>query len=220
MKVIKMNEKLLSHIKKLREINKKRNFVQTAELQVALKDIDLTKVENRIEDLVVLPYGLGKKRKICAFVGPETYEEAKQIFDKVILVDEFSKYDKKSAKKLVREYDFFVAQANIMPQVAKYFGRYLGPLNKMPNPKLGLLFPPKGAKLKDLYDKLQKSVAIVVKKAPLAYAPFGVESMKDEELAENLEILYKYLSDKLPNKEGNIKRAVIKFTMSKSVKIK
>ncbi|HIQ51370.1 MAG TPA: 50S ribosomal protein L1 [Nautiliaceae bacterium] len=215
-----MNEKLLNHIKKLREINKKRNFVQTAELQVALKDIDLTKVENRIEDLVVLPYGLGKKRKICAFVGPETYEEAKQIFDKVILVDEFSKYDKKSAKKLVREYDFFVAQANIMPQVAKYFGRYLGPLNKMPNPKLGLLFPPKGAKLKDLYDKLQKSVAIVVKKAPLAYAPFGVESMKDEELAENLEILYKYLSDKLPNKEGNIKRAVIKFTMSKSVKIK
>lgn len=215
-----MNEKLLNHIKKLREINKKRNFVQTAELQVALKDIDLTKVENRIEDLVVLPYGLGKKRKICAFVGPETYEEAKQIFDKVILVDEFSKYDKKSAKKLVREYDFFVAQANIMPQVAKYFGRYLGPLNKMPNPKLGLLFPPKGAKLKDLYDKLQKSVVIVVKKAPLAYAPFGVESMKDEELAENLEILYKYLSDKLPNKEGNIKRAVIKFTMSKSVKIK
>jgi len=215
-----MDKKFMDYIKKLREINKKRNFVQTAELQVALKDIDLTKVENRIEDSVILPHGLGKKRKVCAFVGPETYEEAKQIFDKVILVDEFSKYDKKAAKKLAREYDFFVAQANIMPQVARYFGRYLGPLNKMPNPKLGLLFPPKGAKLKDLYDKLQKSVAIVVKKAPLAYVPFGVESMKDEELAENLETLYKYLLDKLPNKEGNIKRAVIKFTMSKPVRIK
>jgi len=215
-----MEEKFLQFIKKLREINKKRNFVQTAELQVALKDIDLTKVDNRIEDLVILPHGLGKKRKVCAFVGPETYEEAKQIFDKVILVDEFPNYDKKTAKKLAREFDFFVAQANIMPQVAKYFGRYLGPLNKMPNPKLGLIFPPKGAKLKELYDKLQKSVAIIVKKAPLAYAPFGIEDMKDEELAENLETLYKYIVDKLPNKEGNIKRAVIKFTMSKPVKIK
>jgi large subunit ribosomal protein L1 len=215
-----MEEKFLEYIKKLREINKKRNFVQTAELQMALKDLDLTKVENRIEDLVTLPHGLGKKRKVCAFVGPETYEEAKQIFDKVILVDEFQNYDKKKAKKLAREYDFFVAQANIMPQVARYFGRYLGPLNKMPNPKLGLIFPPKGAKLKELYDKLQKSVAVVVKKVPLAYAPFGTEAMKDEELAENLETLYKHIVEKLPNKEGSIKRAVIKFTMSKPVKIK
>ena len=213
-------QRFLEAIKKLREVNKKRNFVQTAELQAALKDIDLTKVENRIEDLVPLPHGLGKKRKVCAFVGPETYEEAKQIFDKVILVDEFPKYDKKAAKKLAREYDFFVAQANIMPQVARYFGRYLGPLNKMPNPKLGLLFPPKGARLKELYDKLQKSVAIVVKKVPLAYVPFGVETMSDEQLAENLATVYNHIIEKLPNKEGNIKRAVIKFTMSPAVRIK
>ena len=127
-------------------------------------------------------------RKICAFVGPETYEEAKQVFDKVVLVDEFSQYDKKKAKKLAREYDFFVAQANIMPQIAKTFGRYLGPLGKMPNPKFGQLFPPKGAKLSNLYERLQKMVILSAKKVPLIYVPFGVETMEDEKLAENLNV--------------------------------
>ncbi len=218
--MIKMEKRFVEAIKKLREVNKKRKFVQTAELQVGLKDLDLNKVENRIEDFVILPHGLGKKRKICAFVGPETYEEAKQVFDKVILVDEFSQYDKKKAKKLAREFDFFVAQANIMPQIAKTFGRYLGPLGKMPNPKFGQLFPPKGAKLNNLYDRLQKMVILSAKKVPLIYVPFGVETMKDEELAENLETIWNSLVGKLPNKEGNIKTAYIKFTMSKPVKIK
>ncbi len=215
-----MDKRFLDAIKKLREVNKKRKFVQTAELQVSLKDLDLNKVDNRIEDFVILPHGLGKKRRICAFVGPETYEEAKQVFDKVVLVDEFSQYDKKKAKKLAREYDFFVAQANIMPQIAKTFGRYLGPLGKMPNPKFGQLFPPKGAKLSNLYERLQKIVILSAKKVPLIYVPFGVETMKDEELAENLEIIWNSLVGRLPNKEGNIKVAYIKFTMSKPVKIK
>lgn len=210
----------LKKIEELRKINKKRNFVQTAEVQISLKGLDLNKVENRIEELIVLPHGIGKKRKICAFVGPERYEEAKKIFDKVILIDEFSQYDKKKAKKLREEYDFFVAQANIMPQVAKTFGRFLGPLGKMPSPKLGQLFPPKGGKLEDLYNKLQNSIVVSVKKTPLIYAPFGNEEMDNNKLAENLETIWNSVIQKLPNKEGNIKNAYIKFTMSKAIKIK
>ena len=59
-------------------------------------------------------------------------------------------------KKLAGEYDFFVAQANIMPQVATVFGKVLGPRGKMPNPKAGCVVPPK-SQLGPLKERLGKN---------------------------------------------------------------
>ncbi len=213
-------EAFLKALKELREKSKKRNFDQSVDLVVTLKSLDLKKANNRREFFVVLPKPLSKTVKICALVGPETYEDAKKYCDTVILADDFDKYAKnpKLAKKLAKEHEWFIAQANIMAKVAAAFGRILAPRGKMPNPKAGAVFPPK-ADLKSLTDKLKRTIKVSIKKKPVVQARIGVESMNDEEIAENAAFFFENLVHNLPNEKNNIKEVLLKFTMSSPVKV-
>lgn len=214
-----MRENVLEALKKLRQENK-RNFSQTIDFIINVKDLDLKKAENQIEAFLTLPHAF-KKRKVCALVGPESLEDAKNVCDEVILKDDFESYakDKKLARKLVKNTDFFIAQANVMVNVASAFGKVLGPKGKMPNPKAGAVFPPK-APIKPIYDKLQKTVQLKIKTALTAQLPVGTESMKDEEIADNIMSVYEYLIRHLPNEEKNIKSILVKLTMSKPIRVK
>ncbi len=213
-------EAFLKALKELREKSEKRKFVQSVDLIVTLKSIDLKKSSNRREFFVQVPHALTKPVKICALVGPETYENAKAYCDTVILADDFDKYAKnlRLTRKLAREHDWFIAQANIMAKVAAAFGRVLAPRGKMPNPKVGGVFPPK-VDLKSLVDKLRRTVKISVKKKPVVQVRVGVESMKDEETVENAVTVFETLVHNLPNEKNNIKEVLLKFTMSTPVKV-
>lgn len=198
----------------------KRNFKQKVDLIINLKNLDLKKVEHQIEFFIQLHFDRGKKTKICALVGPELAKSAEKFIDKVIPQSEFENYqkDKKLAKKLAREYDFFIAQANIMPQVATAFGRVLGPQGKMPNPKAGCIVPP-AANLEPLYKKLQKTLKISAKTTPVVHTIAGSEDMKDEEIMDNIKTIYDQLIHHLPNEKNNISSGFIKLTMGKPIKI-
>lgn len=211
---------VLNALKNIKEISPKRNFNQTYDLVVTLKDIDLKKQENQVDFFGSIQHSRGKKVKVCAFVGPELKDEAKSVCDKVIDIIEFPTYaqDKKLTKNLANEFDFFIAQANIMAQVASAFGRILGPKNKMPNPKAGCVVPPK-TNLKPLYAKLQNMFRISIKKNPMVQIAVGKEDMKDEEVADNVVSVYDQLLQHLPNQKNNIKAVNLKLTMSKSVKV-
>ncbi|MEM4336657.1 MAG: 50S ribosomal protein L1 [Candidatus Woesearchaeota archaeon] len=213
-------EEVLEALKKLREGSKKRKFVQSVDIIINLKDIDLKKPEEQIDFFAITHHPVGKKKRICALVGPELLDEAKKVCDKVILVEEFDSYakDKKTAKKLASEYDFFIAQANVMPKVASAFGKVFGPKGKMPNPKAGCVVPPKTA-LKPLYDKLQNTIKISAKTSPLVQCIVGKEDMKDDVLADNIIEIYKQVEAKLPKGRHNIKNVLIKFTMGPPVKL-
>src|SRR5437016_6046320 len=113
---------LLETIKKVKE-SSKRNFVQKIDLIINLREINLKKPEENVDLFVNLPHSAGKNIKICALVGRDMTNQA-AIFDKVIKQDEFNEYqDKKVLKKLARDYDFFVAQGNLMTDIAKVFGK-------------------------------------------------------------------------------------------------
>lgn len=213
-------EKFLENLKKLREASKKRKFNQSTDLIINLKDIDLKKPEEQVDFFLTFHQKTGKKRKVCALVGPELSEDAKSVCDKVITVDEFNNYtkDKKLVKNLATEYDFFIAQADIMPKVAAAFGKALGPRGKMPNPKAGCVVPPKGS-LKPLYEKLQDTVKVTAKSTPVVQIFIGKENLKDDDLADNALEAYSQLESKLPKGHNNIKNVFIKFTMSKPEKI-
>lgn len=212
-------EQVLSAIAKAKDISPKRNFKQSYDLIINLKGLDLKKQEHQIDTFVTLPHSRGKKVKVCALVGPEMEEQAKTVYDSVILPDNFEKFkDKKEIKKLANSFDFFIAQANIMPKIASVFGRVLGPRGKMPNPKSGCVVPP-NANIRHLYEKLQRTVRANAKSAPLIQCSIGSEDANASDVAENALTVYSSLLQALPNEKYNIKDVHIKLTMGKPIKV-
>ena len=211
---------ILETLQTVKNTSPKRNFKQSYDLIITFKGLDLKKTENQVDLFIQLPHPRGRKIKVCALVGPELKDPAKESCDFVVPSDEFDKYikDKKITKKLAQEYDFFIAQANIMPKVAAAFGRILGPKSKMPNPKAGCVVPP-NANLKPLVEKLQSTARVAVKTGPLFQCRIGTEDSKDEDIADNIMIIYNSLVHALPNEHHNIKNIMLKKTMGPALKI-
>ncbi|MFH2020315.1 MAG: 50S ribosomal protein L1 [archaeon] len=212
------DKKLNDAISELKK-SEKKGFKQTVDFIANLKGLDLKKPEHQVETFIQLPKFKGKKSKVCALVGPEMSEQAKNM-DSFVLQQDFEKYqaDKKLIKKLAAGIDFFVAQATIMPKVASAFGRVLGPKGKMPNPKAGCIVPP-NANLGVLKERLQNTVKVSGKKAPLIQVMVGNEDSSPEDLIENIKYVYENLLHVLPQGENNVKTVYIKYTMGKAIKV-
>ncbi len=213
-------KKLVTAIKTLKDTAQKRNFKQGLDLIINLKDLDLKKPEHQLDFFMQVHFGRGKKAKVCALVGPELAEQAKKSCDLTITQEEFPKYakDKKASKKLAKQYDFFIAQANIMAQVASSFGRTLGPRGKMPNPKAEAVIPPKG-NVAAVVEKLHKTTKISAKMQPLVQLSAGSEDVPDNELADNVSYILEQVMQHLPGHQNNIKSVFLKLTMGRAAQI-
>ncbi|MBW2977833.1 hypothetical protein KY331_03235 [Candidatus Woesearchaeota archaeon] len=213
-------EDILKSLKELKEKSEKRNFNQTVDLIITLKNLNLKKPEEQVDFFQSLHFPVGKKVKVCALVGPELIGQAKEVCDAAISVDEFPKYakDKKAVKKITQECDYFIAQANIMAKVAATFGKILGPKGKMPNPKAGCVVPP-NANLKALYARMQKLVKVSAKVMPMIQCIVGKEDSKEEEVVDNILVVYDGLIHHLPGGKNNVRNILLKLTMSKPVKL-
>jgi len=206
-----MKEKFLEGLKKLRKESEKRGFDQSVDLIINLADLDIRKTS--INLFLSLPHKV-KERKICAFL-----EKKSGAVDKIITKAEISSLDKKEIKKLAKEYDWFIASASVMPTVATVLGKILGPLGKMPNPRFGgVMMKESEDAIKATITKLKNSINIRPKETSVKIG-IGKESMQDKELAENAEAIYNALLAALPRKKENIKSILLKFTMSKPIKI-
>jgi len=211
-------------IQSLIEKSKKRRFKQTVELIINLKkEYDLNKSENRFTEYIELPKGRGKKIKIAAIVGPELEKTAKKVFDFVLVKDKIKEIaeNKREAKKLVRRYYIFVAQASTMMDVGRYLGKYLSTKNKMPNPKYGMIIPDNANQdfLRSIYNRLQNMVRVVVKNHKTIGIPIGTEDMKYEDILENANHVLEYFINRVPGNKNSIKSVYIKLTMSDSIRI-
>jgi len=213
------HDSVLEALEKLKKDSAQRKFKQSIDLIIALKELDLKKPDQQVEFFTNIPHISGKKIKVCALVDAEMSDEAKKVFDLTIMQDDFTKYDKRKARTLAGQYDFFIAQANIMTKVAATFGRYLGVRGKMPNPKAGCVVPPKGVNLQGLYEKLQTTIKISAKKVPLIQLRIGTEEMPASQVADNVMFIYDQLIHHLPGEKQNIKAVYLKLTMSKPIKL-
>ncbi|MDK2849526.1 MAG: large subunit ribosomal protein [Candidatus Woesearchaeota archaeon] len=213
-------EQIIKSIEELKKVSPKRNFVQSVDTIINLKSLDIKKPDQKVDFFVQLPHKV-KDVKVCGLVATELLEEARKHLDFVIHVDDFPKYakDPKAIKKLARDYDYFVAQANIMPKVAATFGRILGSRGKMPNPKAGCIVPPK-ADLSNMKERLSKTVRLLTKNAPVIHTMIGKEDMSVEELSDNLYSLIDHLLHHLPSGENNIRSIFIKTTMGKPIQVR
>lgn len=189
---------------------KERKFNQTVDLIVNLQKFDIKK--NSVNILVNVPHKI-KDKKICAFL------EAKNKNIDTIIKEEFKKYsNKKELKNLVNKYDFFIAQASVMPAVATTFGRVLGPAGKMPSPQIGIIMNIDDKVINELKNKINNSIKIRTKEASIKI-PIAKSNMKDEDIIENVLVVYNALLKELPRNKENVKNLEIKFTMTKPIKI-
>lgn len=204
-------------VKALQEIRKKESekpkqikFDQTLDLIVNLRDFDIKKTS--INLFVTLPHKL-KEKKIAGFL-----EKKSNIIDSITKgeFDEFK--DKKKMKRLVKEYDFFIANAKLMPAVATTFGRILGPVGKMPSPQLGVLMSEDENTIKNLVQRINSVVRIKTKEPNIKIA-IGKQSDKNENLAENCLVVFNEIFKNLPKQRENLRNVLIKFTMGKPVKV-
>jgi len=132
---------------------KKRKFNQTADLIINLQKYNLKK--NPLNLFIQLPHKV-KEKKICAFF------EVKNDNVETITKNDFKKYSEKNElRKLVKRFDFFIAQASVMASVATNFGRVLGPAGKMPSPQLGILLDVKDKQIAELKEKINNNIKII-----------------------------------------------------------
>jgi len=167
-----------------------------------------------------LPKGRGKETKICALVGGELKATAEKAYTQVIISTDFAKWkDSRKARKLARNFDFFVAQADMMPLIAQTFGKFFGPAGKMPNPKSGAVVPPNAAALTAASLKLKDTIRASNNKNPVVHCSVGTEKMSDEDVLENLAFVIDHLEGHLPKGKQNVKNMMLKTTMGGSVMI-
>ena len=206
---MELKDSLKIALEELRK-EKQRKFDQTVDLIVNLQKFDVKK--NPVNTFISVPYKI-KEKKIAGFL-----EMKNENFD-TITPDQFKKYsDKKELKKIAKNYDFFIAQPSIMPKVATTFGRALGPLGKMPSPQLGIILNTDNKTISELKEKINYSIKIRTKDASIKVA-IGKQSMKDDEIIENILAVYNALLKSLSKGKENIKNIEIKFTMTKPKKI-
>lgn len=192
-----------------------RAFPETVELSINLKELDLTVPKNRIEDEVPLPNGRGRPVRVAIFGSPELIQKVRSVADRAFTgaeLDELVK-DKKAAKKLVGEIDFFLAEAPMMPTIGKRLGVVLGPRGKMPRPV------PPGSDPTNLINSLKRSIRVRSKGNRTFHAPVGIRTMPAEQIAQNVDAVLQRVVGKLERGRNNIESVYVKTSMGPSVRL-
>ena len=210
-----VDKRIEDAIKDILENSKERKFLESIELAINLKHVDLKNPKNRINQEIILPKGRGKDIKIGVFATGELAVKSKDVADIVITpeqIDEFAE-DKRNSKKLINDYSFFIAEAPLMPTIGKSLGIILGPRGKMPKP-----IPP-NANPEPIVNNLRNTVRARSKENRTFHVPIGTKNMTVEDILENADLVLKKIISMLERGKANIASAYIKSTMGRSIKI-
>jgi large subunit ribosomal protein L1 len=205
---------LVKMIKEAKAADKERKFKQSVEMYVILKDIDVKK-GFAMNETIQLPKKLSTPTTVCIMAGGDMGLKAKNAnADRVISGDEINSLaaDKRKARKFINNYDFFLADTQLMTTVGKVLGQLLGPRGKMPVPV------PFNAPIDSFLDRFRSSIRVKVKNSLSLSCKIGDESMSDEDLAANAHAILNAIEKKLPSGERNIRKIIIKTSMGKPIK--
>ena len=192
----------------------RRNFTQAFELYIVLDSRRVRKEDVQLNEIIRLPHSFAEPAKIAFIGGGDLALRARDAnVDTIIGPDDIDRLstNKREARKLVRSYDFFIAEAQLMPRIGRLLGRFLGPRGKMPTPLVI------GAPVKAIVDRLRSSVRIRVRGQYSLSVKIGDENMGDREIAENAAAVLNAIKDKIPLGEKAIRKVVVKTTMGEPV---
>lgn len=210
------DENIIKGIKKALEKAPERNFLESVELAINLRDIDLSQPENRIDEEVVLPHGRGKTIKVGVFGSGELALNARETADTVIEPDDIEELadDKREARKITEDHDFFLAEPPLMPVIGRELGAILGPKGKMPSP----VTP--DTDINQTINSLKNTVHVRSRDRRTFHAPIGTTDMDIDKLVNNADTVLRRIISNLDRREMNIQSVYVKTTMGPAVRIK
>ena len=207
---------ILAAVKEVKSKSTERKFSQSIDLAINLQNIDMKKPEGRIQERIELPNSVGKELKICVIASGEMAFKAKKAGASLVVERaalEALVGDKKKQKVLAKNYDFFIAEAPLMPLVGRSLGASLGPRGKMPTPV------PPNANIKEQIEKHRKLVLVRMRGQPVLQCRVGNEDMADKEIAENVQAIMRRIEGKLKRGIKNVKSVYLKTSMGSAVKV-
>jgi len=198
-------------IKEALEKSNNRKFVQSVEIAINFKEVDMEKPENKVDLLVVLPKGIGKDTNIGIFAEGDTKEKAKQFTNYVFGKKEIQEVNRRKMRKVAKSCTFFLAQPELMTTIGKTWGVVLGPRSKMPQ----IMQP--NIDFAQVIPKLKQTIRVKSKKNPTIHARIGTEKMAVEDLVENYHAVLYGLEKKID--KSKLRSIYVKTTMGKPIKI-
>ncbi|WP_436927214.1 50S ribosomal protein L1 [Halosimplex amylolyticum] len=192
-----------------------RNFRETVDLAINLRDIDLDDPSNRVDQDVVLPSGTGQETKIVVFAEGETALRAEDVAEEVLDSDDLADLgdNDNEAKDLADETDFFLAEESLMQDIGRYLGTVLGPRGKMPDP----LAPDDD--VVEMVERLKNSVTVRSRDRRTFHTRVGAEDMSAEDIGDNIDVILRRLHADLEKGPLNIDSIYVKTTMGPAVEV-
>lgn len=210
------HEKILTAVKQAIETSPQRKFSESIDIAINLKNLDMNQPQNRVDEEIILPNGLGRTIKIAVFAKGETAMRAKgagadYVFDpeEINVLGE----DKTRAKNLAEEMTFFISEAAFMPAIGKTLGQVLGPRGKMPIP----LTPDKD--VVQVINKARNSIKVRSKDKMTFHISVGKREMPPEKISENIEAIVNRLEHRYERGMYNVKSIYVKTTMGPAVRV-
>ena len=205
--------------------DKVRKFDESIDLIINLKDLNLNDPKQRIDKEILLPNNTvtSDKPNVCIIASDEILLEARNLGLETIDTEglvQLNSEEKSVKKKFVKKYDFFIVEDKMMPSVARYLARYLGPLGKMPKPfpsGYGIISSPEDLRI--AIERYLKIIRIQLKKQLLIQVKIGKKSMEEDRVFENLKAIVDYIADQMPHRYNNIKSMFLKTTMGHPIKV-
>ena len=192
-----------------------RNFSETVDLAINLRDLDLNDPSNRVDESIVLPAGTGQETRIVVFAEGETALRAEEVADEVLDGDALEDLgdDDDEAKDLAGDTDFFIAEASMMQDIGRYLGTVLGPRGKMPTP----LQPDDD--VVETIERMENTVQLRSRDRRTFHTRVGADDMSAAEIADNIDVINRRLEADLEKGPLNIDTIYVKTTMGPAVEV-
>jgi len=188
---------------------KKRNFLETVELQIGLKNYDTSR-DKRFSGTIKLPSVPRPNMSVCILGDQHDIDRAKHGGVDAMSADDLKKLNKnkKLIKKLARKYDAFIASESLIKQIPRLLGPGLSKAGKFPTPV---------SHADDLTGKIndvKSTIKFQLKKVTCLAVAVGNVGMTQEQLVANIMLAINYLVSLLKKGWQNVGSLTIKATMS------
>lgn len=189
-------------------VEKKRNFRETIELQVGLKNYDPSR-DKRFSGTVKLPHIPRPGMKICLLGDAAAIDRAKAAGIEAMSADDLKKLNKnkKLVKKLAHKYDAFLASETLIKQIPRLLGPGLNKAGKFPTLLLA------SEDVTEKANEVKSTIKFQMKKVLCLGVPIGHVELEKEQIVTNTFLSVNFLVSLLKKNWQNIKSLTLKSTM-------